>query len=115
MRLSIHWRSFQLLINHLEKGTALLALGHAAVLVEEAEGTLLGLVALAGQVLEGLATSGLLLAAYNAAVLVLDQVRLDEATGGVLGSSVKDLGLGANGRNFGHLILRTRFLVWDPI
>jgi hypothetical protein len=33
----------------------------------------------------------------------------------VLGSSVKDLGLGANGRNFGHLILRTRFLVWDPI
>jgi hypothetical protein len=115
MRLSIHWRSFQLLINHLEKGAALLALGHAAVLVEQAEGALLGLVALAGQVLESLATGCLLLAAYNAAVLVLDEVGLDEATGGVLSSSVENLGLGANSRDFGHLILRTRFLVWGPI
>ena len=80
------------------------------MLVEQAEGTLLGLVALAGQVLEGLATGGLLLAAHNAAVLVLDEVRLDQATGGMLSRSVEDLGLGANGREFGHLILRTRFL-----
>jgi len=104
-----------LLINHLEERAALLALSHAAVLVEEAEGTLLGLVALTGQVLESLATCHHLLAAYNAAVLVLDEVGLDEATGGVLSSSVENLGLGANSHHFGHLILRTRFLVWDPI
>lgn len=103
-----------MLINHLKKGAALLALGHAAVLVEQAEGTLLSLVALAGQVLESLATGSLLLAAYNAAMLVLDEVGLDEATGGVLSSSVENLGLGANGRDFGHLILRTRFLVLGP-
>ena len=80
------------------------------MLVEQAKGTLLGLVALAGQVLEGLATSCLLPAAHNAAMLVLDEVRLRETTGGVLRRSVKDLGLGANGRDSGHLILRTRFL-----
>jgi hypothetical protein len=28
----------------------------------------------------------------------------------MLSRSVEDLGLGANGREFGHLILRTRFL-----
>jgi hypothetical protein len=83
----------------------LLAPGDAAVLVEETERTLLGLVALARQVLERLAAGRLLLAAYNAAVLVLDKIGLREATGGVLRASVENLGLRANGGNFrGHLI-----------
>ena len=75
------------------------------MLVEEVEDTLLGLVALAGQVLEGLAALGLLLAAYNAAVLVLDKVGLGEATGGVLGVAVENRGLGTDSGDFGHLIL----------
>ena len=75
------------------------------MLVEQAEGALLGLVALAGQVLERLLALHHLLATHNAAVLVLDQIRLGEATGGMLRGSVKDLGLGANCRNSGHLIL----------
>jgi len=97
----------------LEERAALLALGHAAVLVEQAEGALLCLVALAGQVLESLASSQHLLAAYNAPMLVLDEVGLDESAGGVLGSSVEDLSLGANSRNFGHLILRTAVLILE--
>ena len=79
--------------------------GRAAVLVEEMEDTLLGLVALARQVLERLLALHHLLAAYNAAVLVLDEVGLGEATGGVLGVAVENRGLGTNSRNFGHLIL----------
>ncbi len=78
-----------------------------AVLVEETEGALLGLVATTGQVLQGLATGGLLLAAYNATVLVLDQVGLGETAGRVLGVSVENRGLGANGGDFGHLIMWT--------
>ena len=77
-----------------------------AVLVEEAKRALLGLVALAGQVLKSLLAGCLLLAAYNAAVLVLDKVGLGEATGGVLGVAVENLGLGANSGDIGgHLIL----------
>ena len=77
-----------------------------AVLIEETERTLLGLVALAGQVLEGLLAGRLLLAAYNATVLVLDKVRLGETTGGVLGVAVENRSLRANGGNIGgHLIL----------
>jgi hypothetical protein len=91
--------------NSLEK-TAPLAAADVAVLVEQAERALLGLVATTGQVLQGLATGGLLPAAYNAAVLVLDQVGLGETAGGVLGISVKNRGFGANGGNIsGHLIL----------
>jgi len=82
---------------------ALLAPGGAAVLVEEAEDTLLGLVALARQILERLLALHHLLAAYNATVLVLDKVGLCEATGGVLCRSVENLGLGAS-REFNHLI-----------
>jgi len=108
----LQWLRYHTEHSNLEERTTRRALGHAPVLVEEAEGALLRLVALAGQVLEGLAAGRLLLAAHNATVLVLDEVRLDQATGGVLGSSVEDLGLGANGRDFGHLILRTRLLFW---
>ena len=82
-----------------------------AVLVEEAEGTLLRLVALAGQVLQGLATGGLLAAADDATVLVLDQVCLGEATGGVLGGAVVNLGLVANSDRGGHLIFRGQNLI----
>ena len=74
------------------------------MLVEEAERALLGLVALARQVLERLATRQHLAAADNAAVLVLDEVRLRETTGRVLCRSVKNLGLGTNCHHFGHLI-----------
>ena len=83
----------------------LLAPGDAAVLVEETERTLLGLVALARQVLERLLALHHLLAAYNATVLVLDKIGLGEATGGVLRVAVENLGLRASGGNFrGHLI-----------
>ena len=82
---------------------ALLAPGGAAVLVEEAERALLGLVALARQILERLLALHHLLAAYNAAVLVLDKVGLREATGGVGRRSVENLRLRAS-RDFGHLI-----------
>jgi hypothetical protein len=88
------------------------ALGSATVLVEQTEGTLLGLVALAGQVLQGLLACSHLLAAYNTTVLVLDQILLGQATGGVLGSSVENLGLGASGHfEFGHLIQMTAILL----
>ena len=76
------------------------------MLLEQREATLLRLVALARQVLQRLAASGLLPPAYNATVLVLNKVRLLQPTGGVLRRSVKNLGLGANcGDMFGHLIL----------
>ena len=75
------------------------------MLLEQGELALLRLVALAGQVLERLLAGKHLLAAYNAPVLVLHEVGLGEATGGVLGASVENLGLGANCGNFvGHLI-----------
>jgi hypothetical protein len=86
-----------------------------AVLVEQAEGALLGLVATTGQVLERLATGGLLPAAYNAAVLVLDQVGLGETAGGVLGISVEHRGFGSNGRDIsGHLIIWTAIFLNEP-
>lgn len=85
----------------------LLAAGDAAVLVEQPEGALARLVALAGQVLQGLATGGLLAAADDAAVLVADQVGLGEPPGGVLGGAVVHLGLGADSDGGGHLILLT--------
>jgi len=88
------------------KEATLLTPGNVAVLVEETECTLLGLVALARQVLERLLSLHHLLAAYNAAVLILNKVRLGKATGGVLRVAVENLGLRASRRNFrGHLIL----------
>jgi len=86
------------------KKPALLAPGDTTVLVEETERALLGLVALARQILERLLALHHLLAAHNAAMLVLDKVRLRKTTGGVGRRSVKDLRLGSNS-DFGHLIL----------
>ena len=85
------------------KKPALLALRHPPVLVEQAERALLRLVALARQVLERLAARHHLAAAHNPAVLVLHQVGLGQAAGGVLRRSVENLGLGANSY-FSHLI-----------
>ena len=94
------------------KKAALLTARRAAVLVEEPERTLLGLVALAREVLECLAARGLLAAAYNPAVLVLNEVTLLETTGRVRRRSVPDLGLGAN-CDLNHLILWNAIL-FDP-
>ena len=88
--------------------------GRATVLVEEVEDTLLGLVAPARQVLERLLALHHLLATYNATVLVLDEVGLGEATGGVLGVAVENRSLGANSGNFGHLILWNAILFVRP-
>jgi hypothetical protein len=66
------------------------------VLLEQLEGTLLRLVALAGQVLQGLLAGGHLLAAHDTTVLVLHQVGLDQTTGSVLGGAVEHLCLGTN-------------------
>ena len=74
------------------------------MLVEQPEGSLLGLVALAGQVLQSLLASHHLAPAHNTTVLVLHQVLLLQPTGGVLGSSVENLCLRASGHRFGHLI-----------
>ena len=63
----------------------------ASGLAEELELALLGLVALARQVLERLLALHHLAAAYNAAVLILNEVRLGEAAGGVLGRTVEYL------------------------
>jgi len=84
-----------------------------AVLVEEPEGALLGLVALARQILERLAARGLLPSAYNTTMLVLHKVGLGEATGGVLRGTVENLGLGANcGDVFSHLIQWNAVFFW---
>ncbi len=93
----------------LEEATLLLA--GAGVLLEQFEGALARLVALAGKELQGLLTGHHLLAANNTAVLVLDEVLLLKATGGVLGRTVENLGLGANsGDMLGHLILGVAIL-----
>ncbi len=85
------------------------------MLLEEAEGSLARLVALAGEVLQGLLAGLHLLAANDAAVLVLDKVLLCEAARGVLGSSVVDHCLGASSHfKFGHLILLTAIFLLGP-
>jgi hypothetical protein len=88
----------------LEEAATLLLTGAGAVLLEEAEGTLASLVALAGQELQGLLAGEHLATADDAAVLVLDEVLLLETTGGVLGSTVENLGLGTDSDHLGHLI-----------
>jgi len=85
------------------------ALACAAVLVEEAERALLGLVALAREVLERLAAREHLAAAHNPAVLVLDEVTLLETTGCVRRRTMPDLCLGAN-CYLNHLILLTAII-----
>jgi len=111
------YRSFLLHVapyRSLKKAATLLAPGNTAVLVEEVENALLGLVAPARQVLERLAARGLLLAAHNAAVLVLDKVRLLETPGRVHRRSVENLCFGANSGYFGHLILLTA-IIFRPV
>ena len=110
MPFTIAFGSLQQGTTPLKKATTLLAARRTAVLVEEAERALLGLVALARQVLERLAARHHLAAAYNPTVLVLDEILLLEATGRVLGRSVENLGLGAN-CHFGHLILWNAILI----
>ena len=84
----------------------------AAVLVEEAEGALLRLVALARQVLERLATRQHLATAHNTTVLVLNEVILVETTGSLLRRAVENLGLGTyiDAEFGGHLIHLTAIL-----
>ena len=96
--------------NSLEEAT-LLAASRATVLVEQAERALLGLVALASKILERLLAGHHLATAYNAAVLVLNEILLLQTTGGVLGGAVENLGLGTSGNfKLGHLILRGAIL-----
>jgi len=114
--LTVAFGSLQQGTTPLKKAAALLAARRAAVLVEEAERALLGLVALAREVLERLATRHHLAAAHNPAVLVLNKVALLETTGRVRRRSVPDLSLGAN-CYLNHLILLTAILfAWsqDP-
>ncbi len=74
------------------------------MLLEEAEGTLASLVTLTCEELEGLLAGHHLATADDATVLVLDEVLLLEPTGGVLGSTVENLGLRTDCHHLGHLI-----------
>ena len=65
--------------------------------LEQLEASLFGLVAGLLQALQGLLACRVLLAADNAPLLGLHEVLLGEAAAGVLGGSVVDLGLGADG------------------
>ena len=96
----------------LKEAATLLAARDPAILVEQAERALLGLVALARQILKRLATRHHLAAAHNATVLVLDEIRLLETTGRVLGRSVENLRLRANCQ-LRHLILLTANLLTE--
>ena len=78
---------------------ARLGLGHR--LGHQSEGSLLGDVAERAEVLDRLLARGMLLT-RNDATVVLHQVLLGETSWGVLGSSVKHLGFGSDGRNVGH-------------
>lgn len=71
----------------------------ATLLLHQLEGAFLGLVSSLDQILKGLLSESMLLAAYNAA-LVLHEILLREATGCVLSTAMPDLGLAANS---GHL------------
>lgn len=106
-------RNAEPLVPPLEE-TTLLAAGATAVLAEQLEAALARLVALASQILQGLLAREHLLAADNAAVLVLHQILLLEATGGVLSSTVVNLGLRANRLNIRHLILLTAISFTSP-
>jgi hypothetical protein len=74
-------------------------------LLEQLEGPLLRLVALAGQKLQRFLAGHHLLAADNATVLVLHQVLLGQTTRGVLSSAVEHLSLGANGNHIARHLL----------
>jgi hypothetical protein len=109
------WRAVHYtLYTDLKKATLLVpSLGNATVLVEQTEYTLLSLVASAGKKLQSLATGSLLAPANNAAMLVLNEVRLGEAAGRLLGRTVEYLSLGTGiHRKIGHLISYTLFCFW---
>lgn len=72
------------------------------------------LVPLADQELQGLLAGGLLAAADDAAVLVLDKILLLEATSRLLRGAMVDLGLRTNSDGeLGHLILLTAVFFGD--
>jgi hypothetical protein len=87
------------------------------VLLERLEGTLLGLVAGAGQVLQGLLAGGVLLLAHNAAVLVLHQILAGKTAGCVLGRAVVDLEFAASGNHSAthHRLVVHGFLTKEDI
>ena len=64
--------------------------------MEELESSLLGLVASLHEPGEGLLARSVLASADDATALCHHEIRLHEATAGVLGRAVVDLGLGAN-------------------
>jgi len=64
--------------------------------MEELEGALLGLEALGVKTLESLLACSVLLLRHDATLSGLHQILLGQATGSMLGSSMKHLGLGAH-------------------
>jgi hypothetical protein len=81
-------------LQHVLDGRGTSALG---LLGKEAKLTLLGDVAQLTQLLDCALASCVLAAADDTTLLGLHQILLSQATGSVLGRSVKDLGLGSNG------------------
>jgi hypothetical protein len=75
------------------------------LLGEEGELALLGDVAELAKVLDCLAACGLLAAGDNTPASGFHEILLVEATGSVLGSSVEDFGLGANGLHVARGVL----------
>lgn len=81
------------------------------VFLEQFESTFASLVAFASQKLQGFLASSHLFTTDNATMFVFDQIFLFQTTGGMFGSTVEDLSLGANSLfNFGHLILFTAII-----
>ena len=80
------------------------------LLLEQLESSLLGLVAGLDEVLQRLLAERVLLLAHNPATLRLHQIRLDEATGGVLRRSVENLSLRSNRGSLGCLACLGHFL-----
>ena len=77
--------------------------------LEKLERSLLGLVAGLDQVLQRLLALSMLLLAYDASALRLHQIRLDEATGGMLRRSVVNLSLRSNRGDLGRLACLSHF------
>ena len=71
------------------------------LLLEEFEGSLLGDVSSPAQVLDSLLSSGMLPAAYNAAVFGTHEIFASETTGSMFGISIPYLKFGADSWHFG--------------
>jgi len=78
------------------------------MLLHSDEFTLLGNVAGIGEVLQGLGTGRVLTAAYNATVLVHQEILLLQTAGGVVRRAVDDLGTGADALLGGNIRLGRR-------